>query len=70
MKGGMMQVPLTVPRLLERAATLFPRKGVVTATDGGLVRTSWQEVHQRARRVTAGLAGLGVAPGARVASPR
>lgn len=63
-----MHVPLTVPRLLERAAALFPRKGVVTATDRGPVRTSWSEVHERARRVTAALADLGVAPGARVAS--
>jgi fatty-acyl-CoA synthase len=68
MKGGMMQVPLTVPRLLERAATLFGHKGVVTATDEGLVRTSWAELHERARRVSGALVSLGVAPSARVAS--
>ncbi|HKJ03439.1 MAG TPA: long-chain-fatty-acid--CoA ligase [Longimicrobiales bacterium] len=68
MKGGMMRVPLTVPRLLERAATLFPGKGVVTATEDGLVRSSWAEVHRRARGVSGVLSGLGVARGARVAS--
>ena len=68
MKGGMMQVPLTVPRLLERAGTLFPQKGVVTATGDGVRRTTWGEVHRRARSVSGALSALGVARGARVAS--
>lgn len=68
MKGGMMHVPLTVPRLLERAAQLFPHKGVVTATDDGVVRATWGDVHARVRSLSAALAGLGVGRGARVAS--
>ncbi|HSG07962.1 MAG TPA: long-chain fatty acid--CoA ligase [Longimicrobiales bacterium] len=68
MKGSMMQVPLTVPRLLERAAALFARKPVVTATEDGILRTTWGDVHRRARKVSAALGGLGVQRGARVAS--
>jgi fatty-acyl-CoA synthase len=64
----MMNVPLTVSRLLERASTLFPDKGVVTATDHGPGRGTWREVHDRSRAVTALLQSLGVPRGARVAS--
>ncbi|HSG48375.1 MAG TPA: long-chain-fatty-acid--CoA ligase, partial [Longimicrobiales bacterium] len=51
-----------------RAAELFAHKEVVTAWDGGVHRSSWGEVHQRARRVTAVLNAWGVPRGARVAS--
>ena len=68
MKGGMMNVPLTVPGLLARAAQLFPEKGVVTATDEGLVRTPWREVHRRAGALAGVLGEMGVPRGARVAS--
>ena len=68
MKGSMMQVPLTVPRLLARAAAVFPHKPVVHATADGIGRTSWRQVHERARRVSGALWGLGVGRGARVAS--
>ena len=69
MKGGMMSMPLTVPALLDRAASLFGDKPVLTAPEGGpVVRRSWRDVHGRARRLAAALPGLGVARGARVAS--
>jgi fatty-acyl-CoA synthase len=64
----MMEVHLTVPSLLERAARLFASKEVVTAGDDGVVRASWREVRRRARSVAAALPSLGVAPGDRVAS--
>ena len=68
MKGGMMEIPLTVPTLLERAATLFGGKDVVTAGDEGVLRTPWRTVRDRSRALAAALPGLGVAPGDRVAS--
>lgn len=68
MKGGMMQVPLTVPSLLERAATLFPEKRVVTATEGERAVLGWRQVRDRAWALAASLPGLGVAEGDRVAS--
>ncbi len=68
MQGGMMHVPLTVPGLLERAATLFPGKAVVTATDEGRVRLGWREVRERAWALAAALPSLGVGEGDRVAS--
>ncbi|OSC39112.1 long-chain fatty acid--CoA ligase [Mycobacterium decipiens] len=40
--------------------------GLVTGEPGAPVRSSWAEVHQRARRVAGGLAALGVGPGDRV----
>ena len=63
-----MQVPLTVSSLLERAATLFPRKEVVSATDAGLTRSTWRQVRDRAWALASALRSLGVGEGDRVAS--
>jgi fatty-acyl-CoA synthase len=41
-------------------------RGLVTGDPGAPVRSTWGEVHQRARRVAGGLAALGVGPGDRV----
>ncbi|MBW0015073.1 fatty acyl-AMP ligase [Mycobacterium sp.] len=41
-------------------------RGLVTGEPGAPVRSSWSEVHHRARRVAGGLAALGVGPGDRV----
>ncbi|KLO29914.1 fatty acyl-AMP ligase [Mycobacterium haemophilum] len=41
-------------------------RGLVTGEPGAPVRSSWGEVHQRARQVAGGLASLGVGPGDRV----
>jgi fatty-acyl-CoA synthase len=68
MKGGMMRVPLTVPSLLERAATLFPRKEVSTATDAGTSRTTWRDVRDRAWALAGSLGAVGLGHGDRVAS--
>ena len=68
MKGGMMRTPLTVPALLERAATLFGNKAVVSAGEEGCVRLSWRGVRDRAWALAAGLPTLGVGDGDRVAS--
>ncbi len=41
-------------------------RGLVTGDPGASVRSTWGEVHQRARCVAGGLAALGVGPGDRV----
>jgi fatty-acyl-CoA synthase len=64
----MMSYPLTVPRLLERAATLFGDKRVVSYGEDGHVSFGWREVRRRATRVAAALPGLGVRAGDRVAT--
>ncbi len=69
MKGGMMRSPLTVPALLERAATLFGDKEVVTAdAECGVVRHRWRDVAVRAWALADALPSLGVTHGSRVAS--
>jgi fatty-acyl-CoA synthase len=65
----MMRSPLTVPALLERAASLFGDKEVVTADEErGVVRHPWRDVAARAWRLAGALPTLGVADGSRVAS--
>ena len=66
MRGLMMDVPLTISSLLERAARLFPDRQVVSRTAGGLQRESYAEVHRRTRRLGYALRTLGVKPGDRV----
>lgn len=64
----MMDVQLTVRRLLDRAAATFPRKEVVVAGEGPSVRTPWSEVRRRSLALASALPDLGVSPGDRVAS--
>lgn len=68
LRGGMMDVPLTVPALLDRAASVFPAKEVVSLEDGGLRRTPWRAVRDRAWALARAMETLGTRPGDRVAS--
>ncbi len=63
-----MHAPLRVERLLERAATLFPDKAVVSGGDAGPRRATWREVRDRAWALASALRSLGVRAGNRVAS--
>ena len=67
---GMMQGwPLTVDRILDHAARWHGSTEVVArSTEGPVVRTSYGEVHRRAKQVSAALLGMGVRPGDRVAT--
>lgn len=67
MRGLMMQHALSIPQLLERAATYAPGREIVSRlASGQLARTTWREVHQRVHKLGNALRRLGVGPGDRV----
>jgi fatty-acyl-CoA synthase len=69
MRGTMMDFPLTLPALLERADKLFARVEIVSKRpDRSRVRSCYGEFYRRARRLSAALTGLGLKSGDRVAS--
>ncbi|HET7627415.1 MAG TPA: long-chain fatty acid--CoA ligase [Bacillales bacterium] len=62
----MMNVPLTVNSLLERAETYFSKKTVVSRTSTGIKRLSYREIGSRTRALASALEKLGVQRGDRV----
>jgi fatty-acyl-CoA synthase len=66
MRGLMMDTQLTIGRILERAATLFPDKAVVSRTATGRFRYTYGDVARRATRLANALRTLGIGPGDRV----
>jgi fatty-acyl-CoA synthase len=69
MKGTMMQLPLTLASLLERAGKLFPIMEIVSSyPDNSIHRYTYREMYQRARNLAAALQALGLRRGDRVAT--
>jgi fatty-acyl-CoA synthase len=69
MRGTMMDFPLTLPTILERAGEIFPRVEIVSRRpDKFITRTCYGEFHRRARRLASALTKLGMKRGDRVAS--
>lgn len=69
MRGMMMDFPLTIQPLLERAGKLFPTVEIVSRLpDRSLGRTQYGQVYRRARRLARALELAGMAPGDRVAT--
>src|SRR6202521_2805234 len=69
MRGLMMDFPLTVPTLLERAGNIFDGVEIVTRRpDRSLDRYTWRDLYLRARRLANVLIGLGMQRGDRVAT--
>ena len=69
MDGLMMDYPLTVPLLLDRAARYFPEVEVVSRRpDRSLERSNYGEIRRRAHQLAGALARLGVGRGDRVAT--
>src|ERR1700730_9013563 len=69
MRGLMMDFPLTVPAMLERAGTIFGKAEIVTRRpDRSLARYTWRDLYRRARRLANALTGLGLQQGDRVAT--
>ena len=69
MLGRMQDWPLRVSKLLDHAATNHPRREIVSLlVEGGKHRTSWGEVHGRAKRLAQALTVHGMQPGDRIAT--
>ncbi|HEX3701285.1 MAG TPA: AMP-binding protein, partial [Phenylobacterium sp.] len=69
MLGLMQNWPLTVDKILDHAKTWHGETEIVSrSVEGPLARTTYAEVHGRAKRLSNALAGLGVKPGDRVAT--
>jgi len=69
MLGLMQDWPLTVDRILDHAKNWHPTREVVTrSVEGPIVRTTYAEIHARAKRVSDVLRGWDVKVGDRVAT--
>jgi fatty-acyl-CoA synthase len=69
MRGTMMDFPLTLPTLLDRAGQLFARVEIMSRRpDRSITRTNYRELYRRARRLASALTTLGLQPGDRVSS--
>src|SRR3954452_9605075 len=66
--GLMMDRPLLIRDIAERAERLFSGREIVSRTHDGVERSTYGEVVNRARRVASSLERLGVKPGDRVAT--
>ncbi len=69
MRGAMMNFPLTLPTVLERARQLFASVEVISRRpDKSIHRTTYGEFYRRARKLASGLRRAGLRPGHRVAT--
>ena len=69
MRGTMMDFPLTLSTILERAGRCFPRVEIVSRQpDRSLRRTTWADVYRRARRLASALEQAGMRKSERVAT--
>ncbi|MEZ5322072.1 MAG: long-chain fatty acid--CoA ligase [Microthrixaceae bacterium] len=66
MRGTMMDFPLTLTHLLDRAERLFPRKEIHTNTPHGVQTTTYGSWADRTRRLGSVLDDLGIAADGRV----
>ncbi|MEH7222691.1 long-chain fatty acid--CoA ligase [Bacillus sp. JJ1566] len=62
----MMNVPLLVSSMLERAERYFPKKTVISRTSSGIVTHTYKEIGERTRRLSSALEKIGVNKGDRV----
>ncbi|WP_018922786.1 long-chain fatty acid--CoA ligase [Salsuginibacillus kocurii] len=62
----MMNVPLNVPAMMERAAALYGKKEVVSRTLNGIQRFTYAEIAERTKKLASQLEALGVSKGDRV----
>jgi fatty-acyl-CoA synthase len=68
MDGLMMDRPLLIKQIAERAERVFPEREIVARTQNGIERSTYGRVVERARRLASALVELGIEPGDRVAS--
>ncbi len=62
----MMQTPLTMAQMIEKAEKYFPKKQVVSRTATGIQRFTYKQIADRTRRLADALTKLGVTKGERV----
>ena len=68
MDGLMMDVPLSLIHLFDRAERIFPEKTIVTATPNGRERLSYKDWATRTRKLGSVLDQLGISDDGRVAT--
>jgi len=68
MQGQMMDYPLTLTPLLDRARRLFPKKEIITKAGPNLERMTYGQMTERVARLANALEKLGVRRGDRVAT--
>jgi fatty-acyl-CoA synthase len=68
MHGLMMDTPLSIQHIFERATRYFPRQEIVTRTDDGFHRYTYADFGDRVTRLADALRGLGIQEGDRVAT--
>ncbi len=68
MRGMMMDYPLTLPHILERAAKLYGAKEIASKSPAGMHRYTYANFHGRVHRLAHALARLGLQKGERVGS--
>jgi fatty-acyl-CoA synthase len=68
MQGLMMDYPLTLTHIFERARRLFPRKEIATKTPAGMHRYTYAEMCERVGRLANALDRLGISTDGRVAT--
>src|SRR5215470_3677839 len=69
MRGTMMDFPLTLKTILERAEKQFPKVQILSRRpDRSVVRTNYRAFTERARRLASAVTRLGMRRGDRVAS--
>src|SRR4051794_38440917 len=66
MQGLMSSIPLSLTHVFQRAERMFGDKRIVTATPGGLERTTYASWADRTRRVAGALDTLDISAGGRV----
>ncbi len=67
MQGLMQDWPLTLDKIIDHAAAWHGDREVVTRSlEGSIVRTTYREIHRRAKQVSNALLNHGIKPGDRV----
>src|SRR5258706_9665197 len=66
MQGLMMNTPLTLTPLLERAGRLFAKKEIASRTEAGMHRYTYADLYERVHRLAWALQAMGIQPGDRV----
>lgn len=62
----MMNTPLTLVSLIERAEKYFPKKEIISRTGNGIQRFTYEKMGARTRSLSSALESLGVGKGDRV----